>query len=75
MGAFRFSDVDRNIIVASTDFKGATKTPILQKTEGLKKRAHYSDSGDGVDVYGSAYVYVDNMVSNEEVTLMLRNVS
>ena len=67
MGAFRFTDVDRNIIFASTDFDGLTKTAIT-KSQRTPQKAHYSKS-DVADVYGSARVYIDKNVTNENVVL------
>jgi len=74
MGAFRFSDVERNIIVASTNLEPMSKSPLTFEAEKTKQRKHYSQSEHGVDVYGSANVYVDNMVTNENVRFLVKRV-
>lgn len=66
MNAFRFTDVARNMIVASTDMIDLTTTP-LSAPRSLRKRVHYSETQDLDDVFGSKGIYVDNMVTNDEV--------
>jgi hypothetical protein len=79
MGALRFSDVDRNMIVASTGMIELSKDPILsvdeiiaqaQKGEGTS-HVHYSQFEHVNDVFGAEGIYVDNLVTNEEVTLVV----
>ena len=68
MNAFRFTDVDRNTIVASTDMIDLTTTPLEPQTN-LRKQAHYSETEALDDVFGSKGVYVDMMVTNELIKL------
>ena len=67
MGTFRFSDVDRNLIVASTDMPSLSKGSFDKQTINRKKHAHYSKTEYASDVYGENGVYVDRLVTNEEV--------
>ena len=70
MNAFRFTDVDRNLIVASTDMIDLTTTPLEKMTQdNLRKPAHYSETEAMDDVFGAKGVYVDNLVMNEEIRL------
>jgi hypothetical protein len=68
MNAFRFTDVDRNAIVASTDMIDLTTTPLEPETK-LRKPAHYSETEALDDVFGSKGVYIDKMVTNELIKL------
>lgn len=70
MNAFRFTDVDRNTIVASTDMIDLTMTPLAPQTN-LRKPAHYSETEALDDVFGSKGVYQDKMVTNEVIKLKL----
>lgn len=67
MGAHRFTDLETNTIIASTDLEGLSKSPI----DATEKREHYSQTTWGQWVWGSTLVYKDNLVSNEVVTLAL----
>lgn len=70
MNAFRFTDVDRNLIVASTDMIDLTSNPLeTTKETALRKPAHYSETEVIDDLFGAKGVYVDNMVTNEEIRL------
>lgn len=69
MNAFRFTDVDRNLIVASTDMIDLTSTPLEAKQDNLRKLAHYSETEAMDDVFGAKGVYIDNLVTNEEIRL------
>lgn len=69
MNAFRFTDADRNMIVASTDMIDLTTTPLESKQENLRKPTHYSETEALDDVFGTKGVYVDKLVTNEEIHL------
>lgn len=70
MNAFRFTDVDRNIIVASTDMIDLTSTPLASKHKGaLRKSLHYSEIEAMDDLFGARGVYVDDLVVNEDIRL------
>lgn len=69
MNAFRFTDVDRNLIVASTDMIDLTTTPLETRRESLRRPAHYSEIEALDDVFGTKGVYKDNMVTNEMIRL------
>lgn len=69
MNAFRFTDIDRNLIVASTDMIDLTSTPLEAKRENLRQPAHYSETEALDDVFGTKGVYKDNMVTNEKIRL------
>ena len=74
MGAFRFSDVDRGVIVASTNMEGMPSTdkdafePLIDRPNSATwEDMHYSKAERGVDIFGSEHVYVDMIVTNEVV--------
>ena len=68
MGSFRFSDVGRNLIVASTDMIGLSKKSVLnQRGSKYVRSQHYSETEFASDVYGHKGVYEDNLVVNEIV--------
>jgi hypothetical protein len=69
MNAFRFTDIDRNLIVASTDMIDLTTTPLEARKESIRRPAHYSDTEALDDVFGTKGVYIDNMVTNELIKL------
>lgn len=73
MGALRFSDVDRNMMVASTGMTDLSKDPILTLEEAAQAReeeishVHYSMFEHVNDVFGAEGIYVDNLVNNEVI--------
>ena len=72
MGSFRFSDVDRNFIVASTDMIGLSKKPVFDVplTNQVRSR-HYSETEFASDIYGADGVYNDRLVIDESLKLDL----
>lgn len=87
LGALRMSDIDRSIIVASTDMPGISKDPIgsargssdKNRLGGTKIKAsgkrppHYSLAGKGDWVWGTKYVYSDALTANEIVSFNVIN--
>jgi len=73
MGAFRFSDVGRHLVVASTDMKDLSTTAI-SASEKLKMglRPHYSQTEFSSDVYGDAGVYIDKEAKGGKIQLLLQ---
>lgn len=77
MGALRFSDVDRNMIVASTGMTELSKNAILTVEQASEIRevetshVHYSTFEHVNDVVGAQSIYVDNLVSNELIKLKI----
>jgi hypothetical protein len=78
MGALRFSDVDRNMIVASTGMTELSKDPILAFEDQLKQASeveashlHYSSFEHANDVFGADSIYVDNLVTNEWIRVKI----
>lgn len=75
MGALRFSDVDRNLMVASTGMTELSKDPILtmeeasQAVQAESSHVHYSSFEHVNDVFGAQGIYVDNLVTNEVIKL------
>jgi hypothetical protein len=80
LGALRMSDVDRNIIVATTDMPGLNKDPIKPVSTRLgymgresklpeERSPHYSLAGKGDWLWGTKYVYSDDLMANELVRL------
>ena len=71
LGAMRFTDVERNILVASTDMPGLSKLPLstsgsIRKSQGRK---HYSLAGKGSWLWGTRDIYNNMNVSNEYINL------
>jgi len=78
LGAFRFSDPERNMIVASTDLSGLSKAPMiyesslnLRSRSTIKQRPHYSISTHGEQLWGTHDVYADDFVEEEVVSLVV----
>ena len=77
LGAFRFSDAERDVIIASTDLPGLSKAPILYETTQILRtsntvqfpKPHYSISTRGQQLWGTHDVYTDDLVQDEAVTL------
>mmetsp|Transcript_23555 Transcript_23555/g.67846 ORF Transcript_23555/g.67846 Transcript_23555/m.67846 type:complete len:605 (+) Transcript_23555:93-1907(+) len=80
LGALRMSDVDRNLIVATTDMPGLNKDPIKPVSTRLgdvgrkgkvpgERPPHYSFAGKGDWLWGTKYVYSDDLTANELVRL------
>jgi hypothetical protein len=77
MGALRFSDVDRNLMIASTGMTELSKDPILTVEEasrvqtGDASHIHYSHFEHVNDIFGAQGIYVDNLVTNEAIKLVV----
>lgn len=76
LGAFRISDPERSLMLASTDLPGVTKEPreaagyLPKNKEARKVRrkvAHYSSTALGGPIWGGHNVYEDDMVDPEEI--------
>jgi hypothetical protein len=80
MGALRFSDVNRNMIVASTGMTELSKDAILTAEQageihqGETSHVHYSSFEHVNDVFGTQGIYVDNLVSNEVIKLKISRI-
>lgn len=82
MGALRFTDVSRNIMVASTNLKDLSKDSI-PTIEELKdsseepkgEHIHYSLFEHASDIFGAAQVYSDDLVNNEIIKLSVTRVN
>lgn len=82
LGEFRISQPDNGVIVAATDIEGLDKSPrkIKNPTEGEVRRfflrhkplPHYSNSKRGVSVWGTANVYRDSLVANENIRIRVQ---
>ena len=82
LGGFRFSDPDRNIVVASTDLEGAEKiardiaNPSHAEIQRQAHRqnivhGHYSKAARGTYVWGSRGIYNDNLVSKFRIKFLV----
>jgi hypothetical protein len=75
MGEMRFTDIDRNLLVASTEHTMFTKNPFettssnLDHLEHHHAKSHYSSKEHVDDIFGATGVYIDNLVTNEIFTL------
>lgn len=86
MGEMRFTDVDRNLLVASTEQYGFIKRPLdiaavanldVDKTKQdrnkhPKVKPHYSSKNYRSDIFGASGVYRDELSANTEYALRLR---
>jgi hypothetical protein len=76
MGYLRFADVERNLVVASTDMPDLSKKPFLDvETQSGPLRPHYSQTEFESDIYGSKGVYVDRLAVDESIEINLSHVS
>jgi hypothetical protein len=73
MGAFRFTDIDRGIIMASTgmDKMSNADKDAFDALSSRNAEVHYSRTEVGVDVFGSERVYIDKYVTRELVLFSL----
>lgn len=77
MGALRFSDIYRNLMVASTGMTELSKDPIHTVEEASRvqeedtSHIHYSQFEHVNDIFGAEGIYVDNLVTNEVVKLIV----
>ena len=77
MGELRFSDIDRNILVASTEQtllkkdRFVTYASVFDHVEHQHVKPHYSTKEHASDVFGAAGVYGDNLVTNEVHKLII----
>ena len=85
LGALRMSDIDRNVIVATTDMQGLAKDPIKTMPSRLgtvakvkenkapgERPPHYSLAGKGDWLWGTKYVYSDDLTANEVVSFNVK---
>ena len=72
LGELRFSDVDRNLLVASTEQTMITKNPFETYTSNLDHlehhhaKSHYSTKEHVNDIFGAVDIYTDTLVTNEK---------
>ncbi len=62
MGAHRFTLLERNLVVASTDFPDAD-----DRVKQEKPPEHYSKTHVKAGIYGVDKLYADNVKANEEL--------
>lgn len=70
MGAMRFTDVERSIILASTDMESMSKDRIVSSATDQHQplKQHYSSSGKGFGLWGTRGVYRDGIISKKKIT-------
>jgi hypothetical protein len=69
----RFTDVERNILFASTDMPGVNKDRLKRGTITQKMRSkHYSNSGKGFWLWGTNGVYKNDLVSKKTIFINTR---
>jgi len=77
LGEFRFSDPERNIMIASTELVGLVKSPMIYEKQqarsktGLRQKPHYSISTAGQQLWGTHDVYEDDLVQDERISLVV----
>ena len=80
LGAFRFNDPERNVMIASTDLPSLSKAPLVYESNGpnlrsrnfLKKsKPHYSISTSGQQLWGTHDVYADDVVKNDVISFVV----
>ena len=73
MGFMRFTDVERNIMFASTDLPGLNKDSLLSTTGArpsqVRSNPHYSKTGKGFWLWGTQNVYTDSFVSKAIISV------
>ena len=75
LGALRLSDIEENMIVATTDIPGMSKTAVespdlvMRENPRRKPKKHYSKASSGQWVFGTREVYTDLKVTNENYVL------
>ena len=83
LGEMRFSDPERNVIVASTNLEGLEKSArnIANPTKAEKRRQqerkteaheHYSKATKGTFVWGSEGIYKDKLVSKFRIKFLVQ---
>lgn len=65
MGAQRFTDLDRNLLVAATDF------PDDDRSKQANPSEHYSKSQPPTGIYGIEKVYIDRNAANEDIQIFV----
>ena len=81
LGAFRFNDPERNVIIASTDLPGLNKAPLVYESDSQnlrsksnaakKQKPHYSVSTHGEQLWGTHDVYTDDLTEEEVISLIV----
>jgi hypothetical protein len=77
MGELRFTDVDRNILVASTEQTLLTKSPFETFVSNLDHlnhqlpKSHYSTMEHSSDIFGTTDIYIDSLVTNANYKLLI----
>ena len=75
LGAFRFSDPERNIVFATTDMSSLSKSPMVYETKQMGIRSskqlkpHYSISTRGQQLWGTHDVYSDDRAVDQHGSL------
>ena len=75
MGELRFTDMGRNLLVASTEPNMFLKNPFetaLTSIRNPNQQQHYSAKANLNDIFGVTGIYTDNLVTNEEYKLHLQ---
>jgi hypothetical protein len=71
MGELRFTDINRNLLIASSNQDFFTRTPLSQsETELIKTPNHYSQYTQS-EIVGEFGTYSDNQVANERIRLQV----
>jgi hypothetical protein len=72
MGELRFTDINRNLLIASTNQDLFAKTALSQsESEQIRTPAHYSQSNTKSDIVGEFGTYKDDQVVNERIRLQV----
>jgi hypothetical protein len=72
MGELRFTDINRNLLIASSNQDVFAKTPLSQSEyEQIKTPAHYSECNTKSDIVGEFGTYKDDQVANERIRLQV----
>jgi len=72
LGSMRFTDVERNIMFASTDLPGLNKDrlhPTGARPSQVRTIPHYSKTGKGFWLWGTRNVYTDSFVSTASISV------
>jgi hypothetical protein len=72
LGELRFTDINRNLLIASSNQDLFAKKPLSQsESEQIETPAHYSTSNTKSDIVGEFGTYKDDQVVNEHIRLQV----
>lgn len=71
LGELRFTDLERNLLIASTNADQFARSPVIPLTKTRETPSHYSTFES--DIVGSTATYTDSMVMNANFRLRVHH--